>query len=147
LEIKDKAGLASVVADHLSRLGPEATPREEIPIDDSFPDEQLLAISHQATPWYVDLVNFKVCGVYHWVYLINKERSSSPMPITLYGKNLFCTSYVGMGSIEDACQKRRYKVSYTIAILLPMVDTLELRRPLLRSSKRVSIGRQCSKMQ
>ena len=24
---------------------------------------QLLAISHQATPWYVDLVNFKVCAV------------------------------------------------------------------------------------
>jgi len=51
------------VADHLSRLAPEATPREELPIDDSFPDEQLLAISHQATPRYADLVNFKVCGV------------------------------------------------------------------------------------
>jgi len=63
LEIKDKAGLANVVADHLSCPGSEATPREELPIDDSFFDEQLLAISHQATPWYVDLVNFKVCGV------------------------------------------------------------------------------------
>jgi len=63
LEIKDKAGMENVVADHLSHLGPEATPREEIPIDNSFPDEQLLAISHQATPWYADLVNFKVCGV------------------------------------------------------------------------------------
>jgi len=39
LEMKDKVGLANVVADHLSRLGPEATPREELPIDDSFPDE------------------------------------------------------------------------------------------------------------
>jgi len=63
LEMKDKVGLANVVADHLSRLGPEATPREELPIDDLFPDEQLLAISHQATPCYADLVNFKVCGV------------------------------------------------------------------------------------
>ena len=63
LEIKDKAGFANVVADHLSRLGPEVTPREELHIDDSFPDEQLLAISHQATPWFADLVNFKVCGV------------------------------------------------------------------------------------
>jgi len=50
LEIKDKAGMTNVVADHLSRLGPEANPIEEIPIDDSFPDEHLLAISHQATP-------------------------------------------------------------------------------------------------
>jgi len=35
LEIKDKARLANVVADHLSRLGYKATPSEELPIDDS----------------------------------------------------------------------------------------------------------------
>ena len=64
LKIKDKARLVNVVADHLSHLGPEATPREELPIDVSFPGEQLLAISHQATPWCADLVNFKVCGVF-----------------------------------------------------------------------------------
>jgi len=63
LEIKDKVRLANVVADHLSRLGSEATPSEELPIDDSLPDEQLFAISQQASPWYADLVNFKVCGV------------------------------------------------------------------------------------
>jgi len=63
LKIKDKAGLANVMADHLSRLGPEATPNEELPIDDSFLDEKLIATSHQATPWYADLVNFKVCEV------------------------------------------------------------------------------------
>jgi len=51
-----------MVAD-LSRLGPEGTPGEELPINESFPDEQLFAISHQATPWYDDLVNFKVCGM------------------------------------------------------------------------------------
>jgi len=50
LEIKDKAGMTNVVVDHLSHLGPEATPSKELPIDDSFPDEQLLPISHQATP-------------------------------------------------------------------------------------------------
>jgi len=33
-----------MVVDHLSRLGPKATPNEELPIDDSFSDEQLLAI-------------------------------------------------------------------------------------------------------
>jgi len=52
-----------VVADHLSRLGLEANPSEELSTDDSFPNEQLLAISQQAAPWYADMVNFKVCGV------------------------------------------------------------------------------------
>ena len=60
LEIKDKAGLVNLVVDHLSYVGPKATPSEELPINDSFPDEQLLVISHQATPWYADLVNFTV---------------------------------------------------------------------------------------
>jgi len=50
LEIKDKAGLANLVADRLSRLGSKATLSEELPIDDSFPDEQLFSISQQAAP-------------------------------------------------------------------------------------------------
>jgi len=50
-----------VVADHLSHLGPESTPSEELPIDDSFPDEQLLAISQQVAPCYAGKVSFKVC--------------------------------------------------------------------------------------
>jgi len=45
LEIKDKVELANVIADHLSCLGPKATCSEELPIDGSFPDEQLFAIS------------------------------------------------------------------------------------------------------
>jgi len=63
LKIKDKAGLTNVVAHHLSRLGPEATRSEELPIDDSFFDEQIFTISHQATLWYTNFVNFKVCRV------------------------------------------------------------------------------------
>ena len=63
LEIRDKAGHKNIVADHFSRFGPEAIPIEELPIDGSFLDDQLFAISHKVVPWYVDLVNFKVCGV------------------------------------------------------------------------------------
>ena len=55
--------MKNVVADHLTRLGLEVTPSEELPINDSFPNDQLLDISHEATPWYVDLVDFKECGV------------------------------------------------------------------------------------
>jgi len=76
LEIQDKAGHGNVVADHLSCLGPNATPTKELPIDDSFLDDQLLAISHQVKPWYAGLVNFKVCGVSQLGYLTNDREDS-----------------------------------------------------------------------
>jgi len=63
LEIWDKASCENVVVDHLSRLGLEATLTDELPIDDSFANDQLFVISHPAEPWYADLVNFTVCGV------------------------------------------------------------------------------------
>jgi len=63
LKIQDKTGLENVIANHLSCIGQEATPIEELPINDSFPDDQLLTISHEATLWYANLVKFKVCGV------------------------------------------------------------------------------------
>ena len=46
-----------MVADHLSRLT-FTTNIEESSIKDSFPDEQLLAIS--TMPWYADIVNYLV---------------------------------------------------------------------------------------
>jgi len=49
LKMKDKSGMENVVADHLCCLDHKVTPSEELPIDDSFLDDQLLAISHQAT--------------------------------------------------------------------------------------------------
>ena len=60
LKIRDKAKLKNVVADHLSRLGAEATLFKKLLIDDSFLDDY---ISHQATLWYADMVNYKVYGV------------------------------------------------------------------------------------
>jgi len=57
LKIQDKVELENVVADHLSHLGLEAILTEELPIDNSFPNHQLLAISYQASLWYAGLVN------------------------------------------------------------------------------------------
>ena len=59
LTIKDKKGVENVVADHLSRLVPESD-SHDIPIGDSFPDEQLFALAHY--PWYADIVNYLVTG-------------------------------------------------------------------------------------
>ena len=59
LTIKDKKGVENVVANHLSRLVPESN-SHDIPIGDSFPDEQLFALVHY--PWYADIVNYLVTG-------------------------------------------------------------------------------------
>ncbi|XP_071923079.1 uncharacterized protein [Coffea arabica] len=56
LEIKDKSGAENLVADHLSRL---LAHKEEPPLREAFPEEQLLAIN-SSTPWYADIVNFLV---------------------------------------------------------------------------------------
>jgi RNase H-like domain found in reverse transcriptase len=64
LEIRDKKGTENLVADHLSRLRHKPEIKEDdIPIDDSFPDEHLLAVSEFQAPWYADYVNFLACGV------------------------------------------------------------------------------------
>jgi len=116
--------MENVVADHLSSLGLEVTPSEELPTDDSFPDDQLFAISHQATSWYTDLVNFKVCGVLPPDFLIDKGKNSFPMPNIMCGKNRFSTSCVQIEYIEAVCRKMKFIVSYTIIMLRLMVSTL-----------------------
>ena len=59
LEIKDHKGTENQVADHLSRLE-EGNKESREPIRESFPDEQILAISQAQIPWYADIVNFLV---------------------------------------------------------------------------------------
>ena len=61
VEIKDKKGTENLVADHLSRL--EGT-RDDIPVNDEFPDEKLFAVEDKrAVPWFSDYVNYLVAKV------------------------------------------------------------------------------------
>ncbi|KAH7857345.1 hypothetical protein Vadar_011565 [Vaccinium darrowii] len=65
LSIKDKKGVENVVADHLSRLE-FGDPTSDLPIRDSFPDEQLFTAVE--CPWYADIANYLVTGQipFHW---------------------------------------------------------------------------------
>ena len=61
LEIKDKKGTKNLVADHLSRL---EGARDEVHVNDDFPDEHLLAIADKKpVPWFDDYVNYLVAKV------------------------------------------------------------------------------------
>eukprot|EP00253_Pinus_taeda_P015881 PITA_15881 len=57
ITIVDRPGKENVVADFLSRLKTD----NDIPVDDSFPDENLFAISTHS-PWYADIANYLVAG-------------------------------------------------------------------------------------
>ena len=61
VEIKDKKGTENLVADHLSRL---EGARDDVPVNDEFPDEKLFAIENKrAVPWFADYVNYLVAKV------------------------------------------------------------------------------------
>ncbi|XP_070040800.1 uncharacterized protein [Nicotiana tomentosiformis] len=73
IDIQDRKGSKNQVVDHLSRLEEEGRPHDGLEINDSFPDEQLLAISMKEVQWSADLANFLVCGI------ISDELSSNQM--------------------------------------------------------------------
>ena len=58
ITVLDRPGKENQVADFLSRL---QNPGEVVPVEDSFPDENLFAISI-VNPWYVDLANYLSTG-------------------------------------------------------------------------------------
>ncbi|XP_031095185.1 uncharacterized protein LOC115999477 [Ipomoea triloba] len=75
LEIRDKKGIENVVADHLSRL--EGREKDELPIDDSFKGETLLAVSasgEDSVPWFADIVNYLVSGYFPKDFNYNKKK-------------------------------------------------------------------------
>eukprot|EP00253_Pinus_taeda_P017050 PITA_17050 len=57
ITIVDRLGKENVVADFLSWL----KTNENIPVNDSFPDEYLFAVSTHS-PWYADIANYLVAG-------------------------------------------------------------------------------------
>src|SRR4051812_18818423 len=60
LQIVDRKGEDNLVADNLSRM--EDIPHDPIPINDSFPDEQLAVVKVQShsDPWFANYANFFV---------------------------------------------------------------------------------------
>ena len=62
-KVKDRKGCENQVADHLSRLEANELEENTQEIHDSFPDEAVMLLAHNTTPWYADFANFLVCGI------------------------------------------------------------------------------------
>ena len=58
ITIIDKPGKENVVADFLSHF---TNSDDSFPVEDSFPDEHLFALSAHS-PWYADVANYLVAG-------------------------------------------------------------------------------------
>nr|KYP31064.1 hypothetical protein KK1_049109 [Cajanus cajan] len=63
LDIHDRSGAQNLVADHLSRIERAEDSADVLPIQDNFPDENLLTVSSvspSTTPWFANIVNYLV---------------------------------------------------------------------------------------
>ncbi|XP_070043172.1 uncharacterized protein [Nicotiana tomentosiformis] len=62
LEIRDRKGTENQVADHLSPLETRNHVAEGDVIKETFPDEQLMAVTAEEVPWYANFVNYLASG-------------------------------------------------------------------------------------
>jgi len=88
LEIRDKKGVENLVVDHLSRIGEEEKEKEdELPIDDYFPDERLLAIHTNKDAWFADIANYLAVGVSSNFQQNTKEEDEKRCSILSMGRS------------------------------------------------------------
>ncbi|XP_015166960.1 uncharacterized protein [Solanum tuberosum] len=59
-EVKDRKGCENQVADHLYRLEEKEKEEVDLDTDDSFPDEQVLAVTLNLIPWFDNFANYLV---------------------------------------------------------------------------------------
>ncbi|XP_070044913.1 uncharacterized protein [Nicotiana tomentosiformis] len=102
LEIQDRKGSENQVADHSSRLEEEGRPHDGLEINDSFPEEQLLAVLMIGMSWFADLANYLVSDIVPNEFsLQTKGRSSNEIALTIIGMSRIFFEYVSMGSRDN----------------------------------------------
>ena len=69
ITVIDRHGKQNVVADYLSRF---TNSDDNLPVEDSFPDEHLFAVSAHS-PWYANVANYLVVGKFP-THLSKREK-------------------------------------------------------------------------
>ena len=64
MKIRDRKGTENQIANHLSRYEDSSHAVNDCKIREEFPDMQLLALDIAYVPWYADIVNFLVSGLF-----------------------------------------------------------------------------------
>ena len=80
-EVLDRKGTENQVADHLSRLEDEAMRElgDKTDIDDTFPNEHVLAASQDLIPWFADFANYLASDIIPSDLSFIKGKSSCTM--------------------------------------------------------------------
>lgn len=60
LKLREEKGPKNIWADHLSKLANKGNEANSLPIQESFPDEQLFHVTTTNLPWFADYLNFLV---------------------------------------------------------------------------------------
>ncbi|CAN6573008.1 unnamed protein product [Malus baccata var. baccata] len=93
LEVRDKKGSDNVVADHLSRLNENHRVAQPLPLNESFPDEQLLVVQEKE-PWCQKMGNISLIMYPNGLKPLLQElmiiRFGTPRAIISDGGSHFC---------------------------------------------------------
>ena len=78
LEVRDRKGTENKVADHLSQLEDEAMRElgDKTDIDDTFPDDHVLASSHDLIPWFTNFANYLASDIIPSDLSFHQRKSS-----------------------------------------------------------------------
>ena len=145
LKIRDKKGVENVVADHLSRI--LNSPCNELPINEDFPDENLLAIFRE--PWSADIVNYLSQTKLRLIGPKMIYTGSYPKSGISFGRNrIFLSTVLTLVQklLGDAFPMRRLRVFHPFVTTLHAVDTLVPATLLKKCYKAGFIGPLCSRM-
>ncbi|XP_075084853.1 uncharacterized protein LOC142168092 [Nicotiana tabacum] len=120
LEIRDRKRTDNQVVDHLSRLEGAEKRMEVEDIIETFPNEQLLVVTMEETPWYAEIANYLASGIAPFeLYSIQKKKFfrdcrayywDEPLLLKIYIDNMIwrCIPEKDQPSILQACHASPY---------------------------------------